>query len=61
MHLARQLRLRQDLVYRGVSRKISAILAVVHGMLTTNPKCKETSSFRGNPANVLVSRQDRVV
>ncbi len=61
MHLARQLQWRRGLVYHGVSRKISAILAVVHGMLTMNPKYKETSSFRGNLANVLVYRQDRVV
>ena len=59
MHLARQLRLRQDLVYRGVSRKISASPAAVHGTLTMNPKYRETSSFRGNPANVLACRQDR--
>lgn len=60
MHLAHQLQWIQGLVYHGVSRKISANPAVVHGMLTMNPKYREAFSYRENLVNVLGYRQDRV-
>ena len=59
-HPVHQLQWRQGLTYHGVSRKISAILAVVHGMLTMNPRYRGAFSVHGNPANVLASRRGRV-
>ena len=59
-HLEHQLQWRQGLTYHDVSRRISANPAAVHGMLTMNPKYREVSSFRENPANVSVYCQGRV-
>ena len=60
-HLVHQLQLRQDLTFRGVSRKISAILTVDHGILTMNPKYRVVSSFHGNLANFSVYHQGQGV